>query len=540
MRYLGGLVFPLFSALLVITALLLVLACSNLAGILLVRADARRHEVALRLALGAPRFRIARSAVSESVVLAMAGGALGLLVALLGRGILAQFIPTGPYPVTLPIAFNARVLFVALGASLVVALACGLGPVLRLARVPPATTLRLTSRTTTSASARIRLGLVAGQIALSLLCLSTAALFVRALRASSRMELGFTDPGAVLLVNTDLSPARLGDSAGVNAVRQLLAQVRALPGVRSATVATMVPLGFGARRTAELRIEGYAASPNESMTAERAIVGSHYARTMGIALVEGRDIAESDRAGTLPVALVNETLARRFWPGVSPLGRHLDAGHGPAVVVGVVRDGKYGSLTESPQAVAYFSIEQWLQPALTIHVRAEGDPLALLQPVSTGLQRVHADLPALQPRTLREHIAAATFVQRVGASVLGAFGLAALALASLGVYGALAFAVAAGRREVAIRVALGATARSIAWRVIRIAAVVAATGIGIGAALVLAAGALLHGELASVSPSDPIGFGIAAGMLVAAVALAAYLPTRSALGANPAVILRDE
>ncbi|HKG92893.1 MAG TPA: ADOP family duplicated permease [Gemmatimonadaceae bacterium] len=541
MQYLGGIVFPLFSALLAITALLLLLACANLASMLLVRADARRGEIALRLALGATRSRVAGSAIAETAVLATAGGTLGVLVAQLGRGVLARLIPSGPYPVTLPIAFNARVLLVALAASCLVALLCGLGPVLHLSRVAPAASLELASRTATRSGSRLRLALVAGQVALSLLCLATAALFVRGLRAASRVDLGFTDPGTVLLVNTDLTPARLRDSAGATAVRRLLAEVRALPGVRAATVSTMVPLGFGARRTAELRVEGYVPAPDESMTAERASVGPDYARTMGIAVVEGRDVADGDRAGTLPVALVNETLARRYWgAAAAAIGRRLDAGHGWATVVGVVRDGKYGTLTESPRAVAYFAIAQWTQSAMTVHVRMAGDPLALAEPVRAALRRVHGDLPALQPRSLAEHIAAATFVQRVGASVLGAFGLAALALAALGVYGALAFAVAAGRRELAIRLALGATAGTIAWRVLRLAAVVAASGLAAGAVLAAMVGRLLRGALATVGPADPSGLAAAAGLLVATVALAACVPARRALRADPAAVLRGE
>jgi len=539
-QFLGGIVFPLFTAMLAVTAFLLLVACANVASLLLVRADSRRHEVAVRVALGASRARIARLAAAESVLLAAAGGALGVVIALFSRSVLSGLIPTAAFPVTLGIELNVRVVLFALSAAVVVAAACTVGPALAGSRTPPAGSLKSVSRAVAPAASRVRSTLVAGQLAFSLLCLVTAGLFVRGLRAAAAVEIGFADPPRVLLVGTDFAAARVSDSNGVEAVGELLGRLRALPGVRAATVATMVPLGFGGRRMADVRVDGYASRPNESMSVERVVVGSDYARTMGIPLVAGRDIADGDRAASLPVALVNETFARRFWPHASALGQRVDAGHGWATVVGVLRDGKYGSLTEAPQPVAYFPVTQWFQPGLTVHVRTAGDPRALIEPVRGELRRVHVDLPALQPRTLAEHIAASTFVQRTGAAVLGAFGTAALLLSVIGVYGALAAAVAARRRELGIRLALGASVGSVGWTMVRYAARVAAWGVGVGSVLAFAAASLLRNQIAFVSPTDPVSFTGAAALLAAGIAAAAAIPTWRAVRVDPALVLREQ
>ena len=539
-QFLGGIVFPLLAVMLAVTAFLLLVACANVASLLLVRADGRRHEVAVRVALGASRTRIVRLAAAESLLLAAAGGTLGVLIALLSRSALYALIPVGAFPVTLPIELNARVLLFALGAAVVVAVACTVGPALAVSRTPPSGSLKSASRAVAPAASRVRSTLVAGQLAFSLLCLVTAGLFVRGLRAASAVALGFSDPDRVLLVGTDFAAARVTDSNGVEAVGELLRRLRALPGARAATVATMVPLGFGGRRTADVRVEGYAPQPDENVSAERGIVGSDYARTMGIPLVAGRDIADGDRPASLQVALVNEAFAHRFWPHASALGQRVDVGHGWATVVGVVRDGKYGSLTEAPRPVAYFPVTQWFQPGLTVHVRAAGSPRALIEPVRGELRRVNVDLAALQPRTLAEHIAASTFVQRTGAAVLGALGTAALLLSVFGVYGALAAAVAARRRELGIRLALGASVGSIGRMTVGYAAGVAAWGVGAGGVLAFAAASLLRNQIAFVSPADPVSLGGAAALLAVGVAAAAAIPTWRAVRVHPAVVLRDD
>ena len=261
---------------------------------------------------------------------------------------------------------------------------------------------------------------------------------------------------------------------------------------------------------------------------------------MGIRVLSGRDVADRDREGATSVALVNETFARRFWPNANALGRRVDAGHGWATVVGVVADGKYGTLSEARQLAVYLPLEQWPQRAITLHVRAAADPLALLPSVRDALSRVHADLTVLQARTLATHISGATFVSRVGVRVLGAFAIAALVLAAFGLYGALAVAVALRSRELGIRIALGASRGAILRSIGRQAGRVAAVGVALGTGLGVFAAPALRMLPIDIGAIDPATYLAALTVLGVAVAGAAYLPARRALRVDPLVVLRGD
>jgi predicted permease len=540
MQYLGRLLFPLFAAMLVITGLLLVIGAVNLGNLMLVRADGRRHETAVRLVLGASRGSLFRAVVAESICLAGGGGALGVVVALLGRDLIYRSIPNGPFPISLPIALDRRVLAFAMAASALVALICALIPAVGTMRVSPGLLLRASSRSMTPPGGRLRLTLIAGQIAFSLVCVTTAALFVRGLRRAAAVDVGFSEPNRVLLVNTDFAAARLEGEAGVAAAHDVLRRVRALLGVRSASLATMVPLGFGGHRTADVRVDGYVPTPNEAMTVERVLVGSDYARTMGIPLIAGRDVTAADDSSSLPVAVVNETFARRFWPRHSALGQRIDVGRGWATVVGVLHDGKYADLDEPPLPVVYLPLAQAFQPAVTLHVRVAGDPRALIEPVRSALRGVHADLAALQPRTLAEHSAAATFVPRVGVAVVGAFSAAALFLATLGVYATVAAGCAARAREIGLRIALGASRRAVVRLVLRQLTGAASAGIAVGAVLAVGSVRLLAANVPGLDSGSMASFAGATAVLAVALGAAAVVPLRRAWRTDPAVILRNE
>ena len=539
LRYLGGIVQPLFLAMLVVTALLLAVACANIAGLLVVRAATRRQEFAVRVALGASRAALARLVLVESAILAVAGSALGVVAAYIGRGALYAFIPTGTYPITLSIAMDARVFTVAGLIALAVTLASGLAPALRASNVPPAHALRYDGRSAGGGS-RIRTAIVVSQLVFSLLCLTTAGLFVSSLRDASLISPGFTEPERVLLVNTNLGAARLRDSAALRAMDEMISRARALPGVRSATVATVVPLGLGGRPTADIQVEGRASEPDENRSVIRSSVGSEYAMHMGTRVVTGRDFTDADRADALSVALVNETLAERFLGGTAiAVGKRIDLGRGWATVVGVLANGKYLSLAEAPQPVAYVPIAQWYQPAFTLQLRTEGNPRILVEPVRKLLQSIHVDLPALQARTLAEHIAGSTFVQRTGASVLGVFAAAALLLAVVGLYGTLSSSVARRSREIAIRVALGAGRMSAVGTVIREALTVAGFGVAIGAPLALGLTRAVQARVSLPGASPVILLATSALLLSVAALAAAFSPSRRALRVDPARALRD-
>ncbi len=539
-QFLGATLSPLLTAMLAVTMLLVVLAAANVASLLLVRAGARQGEIAVRLAMGASRLNLAQLAVMESVVLAILGSAAGVGVAYLARGALYAFVPQGSLPLSLAVPLSWRVLALALGAAIVVTIGCGLAPAVAGLRVAPQRALRAGSRALVGGGTRLRSAIVAGQLACCVVFLVLSGMFVRGLEAASNVDVGFSDPEHVLLVGTNLRFARVNDSTGVVDVDRILTQLRSTAGVRSATVATMIPLGFGGVDVAGLKVESYAPAPNEDMSAQRSLIGSDYAATMRIPVIRGRDFVDADRAGSLPVALVNETFAKRFYPRGDAVGRRFDVGRGWETIVGVLHDGKYGRLDEKPQPVFYIPIRQSFSPAFTLHVRTAGDPRQFTESVRKTLQMVNVDLPSLQPRTLAQHIAAATFTQRTGAQVLGIFAVLAVILSIIGLYGALAFTVVLRQRELAIRSAMGARNGAMIWTVARQALTIAAWGVGVGGALSLVAGKLLRSQVSGVAAGDPLLYVGAAGVLLTAAALSAWIPARRALRLDPAVLLRGE
>ncbi len=538
-EFLGRTLSPLLVAMLAVSALLVMLASANVASLLLVRADARRGELALRRALGASSWGVGKLALFESALLGAAGGAIGLGTAFAARGALYAFVPRGVFPISLPIPISWRVFTAALALAVGVTVACGLAPALSAARAAPENALRA-QRAAGRGRLRLRSAIVSGQLALCVLSLVFAGMFARGLGRVSGVDVGFSDPSHVLLVDTDFGAGRLTDASGVSAFTELLSRLRALPGVQSASAATMVPLGFGGRRIVEVKVEGRAALSNEDMTAERAHVGSDYATTMKIRIVRGRDFNDQDAANTLPVALVNEAFVRRFLPDVDPIGHRVDAGRAWATIVGVLHDGKYDRLDEPLHPVIYVPLKQWFVPSMTLHVRSAGNVRALAEPVRRALSSINVDLPALQPRSLAEHISASSFVPRTGTIVVGTFAALALLLSVVGLYAALAFSVALRRREMAIRLALGARRREIIWGVGRQAMAIAATGIVFGIGLSLAGGRLLRSEVASVAPNDWMMAALAAAVLLVAATVGTLAPTRQAVRVDPAAVLRGD
>jgi len=540
-EFLGATLSPLFVAMLAVSMLLLVLASANVAGLLLVRSDARRGEFALRRALGATTWNVSKLALLESVLLAIGGGLIGLATAYGTRGMLYAFVPRGAFPISLPIAISWRVFVTALTLCGAVTIGCGLAPAWFAANASAGDALRSgTGRTATGRSSRLRSAIVSGQLALCVVSLVLAGMFARGLAKASAIDLGFSDSGHVLLVDTDFGAPRLTSANGVAAFSDLIKRLRALPGVRSASAASMVPLGFGGRRIVEMKIEGRAAAPNENMSAERAHVGPDYATTMQIRIVRGREIADGDRDGTLPVAMVNEAFANRFFPGVDPAGHRIDAGRGWATIVGVLHDGKYDRLDEPPHPVVYVPLAQWFVPSMTLHVRSDGNVGALTEPVRRALLAVNVDLPALQARSLAEHISASTFVPRTGAVVIGTFAGLATILSVVGLYAALAFSVALRRRELSIKRALGARRREIAWTVAHQALRMAATGILVGLVLAVVGSRVLRAEVASVAAGDAETVIMAAAVLLFATLVGAWAPARQAVRVDPAAVLRGD
>jgi len=530
---------PVLFALLGVTGLVLLIACANVANLLLARAITRRREIGIRLALGAGRRRLVRQLLTESVALGVMAGGVGVLVAYWSRDTLTSLLPPAPFPIGLDFVVDGRVLLFTLGVTLVAAMAFGLFPALQASNPALVPTIKDEIGGGPAHRSRLESALVAGQVALSLVALVCAGLFLRTLHASREADVGFTGPDHVLLVTTDLHLAGVPDSQRVATAQRLLDRLRTLPGVEAASLAMNSPLGFGGTVSQSVEPEGYAPRRDENMSIEYQVVGADYFRAMGIPLLRGRAIERGDAAGALPVAVVNERFAQRFWPGQDPIGKRFRRGVW-RTVVGVARQGKYHTLTEPARAIIYIPFAQEPRNDFDVLLRTSGDPRALAGAAHEAFKAVDADLPFLDVRTLAEHMQAAMFVQTVGATMLGALGAMALLLSGIGIFGVLSYHVSQRTREIGVRVALGAARGEVVRLVVGRAARVVATGIVAGLVLSLAAGQLLRSQLIGVGPRDPLTY-LAIALLLALVALgAAWLPARRAARVDPMVALRYE
>jgi len=384
---------------------------------------------------------------------------------------------------------------------------------------------------------------VTAQVALSLVSLVCAGLFVRGLQRARTVDTGIRQPEHVLLADVNTFAAGYSDSAGAALVDRMLERVRAVPGVRSASVATQLPLGFGGFANISLEIDGYTFRPDEENSALINKVSAQYFETAGVPIVRGRGISEQDRPGAPPVVVVNEAFARRFWPGQDPIGKRLRSGGstGPwRMVVGVSRDVKGRSLAEAAPPTFYRSIQQAYNSSFTLHVRADGDPRALQQVLRRTFEELDPNLAFNNVRTMAEHMGAATFVQRIGAWLLSLFGALALVLAAVGLYGVLSYSVAQRTREIGVRVALGASRRNVLGLVVGRAMRLTAIGLGVGLLFAAGVGQLLRSQIFGVSPLDPVTFVVVILLLTAVAFLAAWLPARRAARVDPIVALQSE
>lgn len=538
-QQLGSLLFPLLTAVLAVTGLVLLLACANVATLLMVRAAGRRRELGVRLALGATRWRMVRQLLTESALLAVVGGGLALLFTGLVKGSFSVFIPPVPEPVAYTLALSPPVVAFAAIATLLTALLFGLVPALEGSRPELVTALR-TQGTGGRRGARLRAVLAGGQLVFSVVALAAAGLFLRSLDSARRTDLGFADPAHLLLVGTDLNQARLEQADAVSTLDAVLARLRALPGVAAAAATTSVPLGFGGHLREQVEVDGYSAAADEDMKVERVSVTPGYFEAMGIPILRGRGVAEPDQAAALRVAVVNESFVRRFWPGLDPVGRRLRQGPGWATVVGVARDGRYDSPAAPSYPLVYTALSQWFRPALTFVVRTQQEPRALVEPARAALLAGNGDLPFLDPRSMAEHLQASTFVQQLGGTVLGWLGALALLMAALGLYAVIASGVAEGTREIGIRIALGATVGTVRRAILARTLRIVAAGLGLGLLLALGVGTLFRSQLVGVDPADPVTFGVVAVLLAATGVLASWLPARRASRVDPVQALTAE
>jgi predicted permease len=525
-----------------VVGLVLLIACFNVAGLQLVRAVERQREVALRFSLGASRGRIVRQLLFESAVLSTVAGAIGLLIATWAVGLLSALqLPTG-FPVEMDLRLDRTVLAFTALLSILTGVLFGLAPAILAVRRRQLASLGDQSRSVTQSRGRARLqsALVISQVALSLVLLISAGLFLRSLGNTLAVDPGFgLRNGLVLPVNLGFS--QYDEARGRAFHRQLVDRIRSLPGVRTATLAAFLPLGMNHGHH-DVRIEGYEPRPGESMLVKRNMVGPGFFETMGIPIVKGRAITEQDKADGEPVAVINETLARRYWPDADPLGRTIRADLGtPRVVVGVMKDGKYGALDEESQPYLCIPLEQAeYQKRFHVVLEAAGDPQALIQPVLHEVRQLSPNLPVSTIATVTQHLGLSVGSARALAALVGGFGLLALLLALVGVYGVMSYSVARRTHEFGIRVALGARGSAIVGMVLSQGLRMTVIGVAAGLLLALGVTRVLSGFLHEVSPLDPVVFAAVSLALAATALLACFIPARRAASVDPTTALRAE
>ncbi len=530
---------PAGTLLMVVVGLVLLIACANVANLLLARATARRVEIATRIALGAGRGRLIRQFLTESLLLSLFGGIGGLALAVWGTNLLVAAIMRInllPITITLDAIPNTRVLLFTLGACLGTAGLFGLVPAIEAARTSLNPVIRGVGRW------KLRSAFVVSQVAISVLLLIGTGLFLRSLQKTQAIDPGF-ETDSMLLMPLSINLVSYSEQQGRAFYDRVLEETGALPGVESAAVARVSALGGGGRRVSVL-IEGQTPPPQGSPNIVGAnVVSLNYFRTMGMPLLAGRDFSRTDGDGAPLVCIVNEAMAARYWPGENAIGKRLQLGRPDSPrreVIGITRDGKYVSLVENLPAFVYFPLLQNHESGVTLHVRTSTDPTALINPIQAQVRNIEPNLPVANVRTMSEQMSASLFPAHLGVALIAVFGALALALASVGVYGVMSYSMARRTREIGIRMALGARQADVFAIVLGEAAGIVGIGVGIGLIAALAATRLVEGFLYGVSSRDPISFvSVALAMIVVAL-VAGYVPARRATRVDPVAALRCE
>ncbi len=532
--------YVLLPILMSIAGFVLLLACANVANLVLVRSVARRKEVAVRLAVGATRWRLVRQFMVESILLASAAGVVAMMVTAWTAGSFSRFIPPTNIPVGLNIQADARVLLVTFAISIFAGIVFGVLPALRASDLSPMAVLKEDSNSSSGSIRKARLSsiLVVAQIALSLLLLVCSGLFIRSFAAAQKVDTGF-NPKHVYLGSVSLFAAGYNAKTGTEFYRQLIAKLKQIPGVESATVADWTPLGYSTNSTV-VEPEGYVPQPHESMDIKEASVGPDYLHLMQIPLIAGRDISQQDTADSQIVAVVNQAFVDRYWPGQNPLGKMVETDSMHFSIVGVAQNAKYDRLDEITRPIIYLPILQDYSPYGIIHVRVAGEPLAYAKPIEKAVRELNAGLPVFDPSTLERQAEIGSMGQRIAGTFVGLFGILALILAAVGIYGVIAYTTRQRTREIGIRMALGAQQRDVFQLVLVRGAHLILAGLAIGFALSIMLTRFLRALLFNVAATDVITF-VAVGALLSAVALlACYVPARRAMRVDPMVALRDQ
>ncbi len=533
---------PIAILLMGVVGLVLAIACANLASLLLVRAAGRQREIATRLAIGAGRGRVVRQLLTESVLLALLGGAAGVALGFLLIRVLMGFTPPIPIPVNLDLGLDRTVLLFTFGLSVLTGILFGLAPALRASRPDLLPALKDATRSGLGRRRRfgLRNGLVVGQVVVSLLLLVAAGLFLRSLAETRKVDPGF-DTEHLAMAALNLEQLGYSPEQGRVFMDRLVERLDGLPEVRSATIAARVPVGISIQ-TREFLPEGQPTPADGRIPSyDYTRTDDAYFETMGVAIVRGRGFTRADRTGP-DVAIVSETAARRFWPGEDPIGKRLRRGEdGPwTTVVGVAADTKVRTLGEAPRPYVYLPLDRRGTDIAMVVAATRGDPSRFLPTLLAEIQAIDPAVTPFQSGTIRDQMAIMLYPARMGALLLGAFGALALLLAVTGLYGVASYTASRRTREIGIRMAVGARPGDVRRMVLRDGAVLVGAGLAIGVALALVAARFLARFLFGIGVVDPVTF-IAIPLLLGGVALlATWVPARRAGRLDPMRALRYE
>jgi predicted permease len=521
----------------VFAILILIVVCANTANLLLARASVREREIGVRLAIGAGRGRIIGQLLSESLVLAIAGAIGGVLLSLWGVDALRQI----PLPANLPLKIAPGIDAASLVFAALVAIACGvafgLAPAWQLAHGDILQSLR-GGRGSLGGRSRMRDALVGLQVAVALVVLVLAGLFLKSFRNSLITPTGF-DQDRVLLGQIDLAGRGYTQETARVFLDQVLQRLANTPGVERASAAALIPLDIRGINTGVIDVEGAEFDPERKILYYNATPG--YFATMGMRFVDGQDLTPLARTDLPLDAVINEEMARRYWPGTSPVGRRFEVDGTHYAISGVVRNGKYLSINETPQPLAWLTMRAQFIFTPTLHVRAQsGDPLALLPVLRQAVRELDPEMALLTPQSLAQHVGNNLFLQRVPARLLSVLGALALALSAIGLYGVLAYSLAQRTREIAVRLTLGATPHSVVWFMIWQHMRVVLLSAFLGWLVSLGLNKLIGNALVEVPLGDPLIYAGVPLLLLAVALMACWLPARRAAAVDPMTALRAE
>jgi predicted permease len=527
--------------LMTIVGLVLLIACANVANLLLARAATRRKEIAMRLALGASRFRLIRQLLTESLALALIGGALGVAFAYRGRSLLLALQPWGANDLALDLKLDFRVLSFTIVVSLLTGLAFGLAPALRATRIALIPALKDDGRNPGGGRSTLSKAIVTAQVALSMILLITAGLFTRTLYNLQALEAGFNTENMIVF-GLDSKSNRYQGEQLAQLYRRILERLDVVPGVQSTTLSSN-PILAGSRNDAPIRIQGRSAQSAENGRALVNDVAVNFLDTLGVPILRGRGFSPADEraAGT---AVINQALANKYFANEDPIGRRLFVGgadDGVEIeIIGVAGNAKYFELRGEMPPTVYLPYFQDPSGAAYFAARTIGDPASLMAPIRQAVREIANDIPVVNLQALHNQVEKSWTQERFFANLSGFFGLLALSLASIGLYGVLSYGVARRTNEIGVRMALGAERQDVVWLVMREALLLVAIGAGVGLAAALTTTRLLSNFLFGLAPHDPLTITLATLAMIAVAALAAWLPARRAANVDPMTALRRD